>query len=59
MSRCRPRTPTCTSRAEAFATVKYHLQLTLEELDIERSLIMIILGFVDGAEVQVVDFQAP
>lgn len=44
---------------EAFATVRHHLHLTLEELDIERSLIMIILGFVDGAEVQVVDFQAP
>ena len=45
--------------AEAFATVKYHLQLTLEELDIERSLIMIILGFVDGAEPQVVSYQKP
>jgi hemoglobin len=44
---------------EAFATVKHHLQLTLEELDIERSLIMIILGFVDGAEVQVVNYSAP
>jgi hemoglobin len=44
---------------EAFATVKHHLQLTLEELDIERSLIMIILGFVDGAEVQVVNYEHP
>lgn len=39
---------------EAFDTVAHHLLLTLEELDVERSLIKIILGFVEGARSQVV-----
>lgn len=42
---------------EAFDTVAHHLQLTLEELDIERSLIKIILGFVEGARPQVVSWK--
>jgi hemoglobin len=39
---------------EAFDTVAHHLLLTLEELDIDRPLIRIIMGFVEGARVQVV-----
>jgi hemoglobin len=39
---------------EAFDTVAYHLRLTLEELDIDRPLISIIMGFVEGARSQVV-----
>jgi hemoglobin len=42
---------------EAFDTVGHHLLLTLEELDIERSLIKIIMGFVEGARVQVVGWK--
>jgi hemoglobin len=42
---------------EAFDTVAHHLLLTLEELDIERSLIGIIMGFVEGARVQVVGWK--
>jgi hemoglobin len=39
---------------EAFDTVAHHLLLTLEELDIDRPLIRIIMGFVEGARGQVV-----
>jgi hemoglobin len=39
---------------EAFDTVAHHLLLTLEELDIDRPLIGIIMGFVEGARTQVV-----
>ena len=39
---------------EAFYKVAWHLRLTLEELDVERPLIMIIGGFVEGARAQVV-----
>jgi hemoglobin len=39
---------------EAFDTVAFHLRLTLEELDIDRPLISIIMGFVEGARSQVV-----
>jgi len=39
---------------DAFSKVAWHLTLTLEELDVERSLIMIINGFVEGARGQVV-----
>jgi truncated hemoglobin YjbI len=39
---------------EAFSKVAWHLTLTLEELDIERSLILIINGFVEGSRSQVV-----
>lgn len=39
---------------EAFDTVAWHLKLTLEELDVDRPLIRIILGFVEGARSQVV-----
>jgi hemoglobin len=39
---------------EAFDTVAHHLLLTLEELDIDRPLIRIIMGFVEGARAQVV-----
>jgi hemoglobin len=39
---------------EAFSKVAWHLTLTLEELDVDRSLIMIINGFVEGARRQVV-----
>jgi hemoglobin len=42
---------------EAFDTVAHHLLLTLEEEDIERSLIKIIMGFVEGARVQVVGWK--
>ncbi len=42
---------------EAFDTVAHHLLLTLEAADIERSLIKIILGFVEGARVQVVGWK--
>jgi hemoglobin len=42
---------------EAFDTVAHHLLLTLEELDIERSLIKIIMGFVEGARPQVVNWK--
>ena len=42
---------------EAFDTVAHHLLLTLEEQDIERSLISIIMGFVEGARVQVVGWK--
>lgn len=34
--------------------VPWHLTMTLEELDVSRSLIMIITGFVEGARRQVV-----
>jgi len=39
---------------DAFTKVAWHLTMTLEELDVERSLIMIINGFVEGARGQVV-----
>lgn len=39
---------------QAFDTVAHHLLLTLEELDIDRPLIRIIMGFVEGARSQVV-----
>jgi hemoglobin len=39
---------------EAFSKVAWHLSMTLDELDIERSLSMIINGFVEGARSQVV-----
>ena len=39
---------------EAFDTVAHHLLLTLEELDIDRPLIRIVMGFVEGARGQVV-----
>jgi hemoglobin len=39
---------------EAFDTVAYHLRQTLEELDVDRPLISIIMGFVEGARSQVV-----
>lgn len=39
---------------EAFDEVANHLRLTLEEVDVERPLISIILGFVEGARPQVV-----
>lgn len=38
----------------AFTKVAWHLTATLEELDVERSLILIINGFVEGARRQVV-----
>jgi hemoglobin len=39
---------------EAFSKVKWYLQVTLEELDVDRPLIMIINGFVEGGRGQVV-----
>ena len=42
---------------EAFDTVAHHLLLTLEELDIDRPLIRIIMGFVEGARSQVVGWK--
>jgi hemoglobin len=39
---------------DAFSKVGWHLTMTLEELDVERSLIMIINGFVEGVRGQVV-----
>lgn len=42
---------------EAFDTVGQHLLMTLEELDIDRPLIRIIMGFVEGARPQVVSWQ--
>jgi hemoglobin len=39
---------------EAFDEVANHLRLTLEEVDVDRSLISIILGFVEGVRPQVV-----
>jgi len=39
---------------EAFDEVADHLRLTLEEVDVDRSLVAIILGFVEGARPQVV-----
>jgi hemoglobin len=39
---------------DAFDSVAYHLRLTLEELDVERPLISIIMGFVEGTRGQVV-----
>ena len=42
---------------EAFDTVAHHLLLTLEELDIDRPLIRIIMGFVEGARAQVVGWK--
>jgi hemoglobin len=41
---------------EAFDTVGHHLLLTLEELDVDRPLIRIIMGFVEGARPQVVNW---
>jgi hemoglobin len=38
----------------AFDKVAWHLKLTLEELDVDRPLISIILGFVEGARSQVI-----
>lgn len=38
----------------AFSRVAWHLTATLEELDVDRPLIMIINGFVEGARRQVV-----
>lgn len=42
---------------EAFDTVARHLLMTLEELDVDRPLIRIIMGFVEGARSQVVSWQ--
>lgn len=39
---------------EAFSKVQWYLRVTLEELDVDRSLIMIINGFVEGGRGQVV-----
>jgi hemoglobin len=39
---------------DAFDSVANHLRLTLEELDVDRPLISIIMGFVEGARSQVV-----
>jgi hemoglobin len=39
---------------DAFTKVAWHLTMTLEELDINRSLSMIINGFVEGVRGQVV-----
>ena len=39
---------------EAFTKVQWYLRVTLEELDIDRPLIMIINGFVEGGRGQVV-----
>ena len=39
---------------EAFSKVQWYLRVTLEELDVNRSLIMIINGFVEGGRGQVV-----
>ena len=39
---------------EAFSKVQWYLRVTLEELDVERSLILIINGFVEGGRGQVV-----
>jgi hemoglobin len=39
---------------EAFSKVQWYLRLTLEELDVDRPLIMIINGFVEGGRGQVV-----
>ncbi len=39
---------------EAFSRVAWHLTATLEELDVDRPLVMIINGFVEGARRQVV-----
>lgn len=39
---------------EAFTRVAWHLTMTLDELDVNRSLSMIIDGFVEGARSQVV-----
>jgi hemoglobin len=41
----------------AFDKVAWHLKLTLEELDVDRPLISIILGFVEGARSQVINPQ--
>ncbi len=40
--------------SDAFSKVQWYLRVTLEELDINRSLIMIINGFVEGGRGQVV-----
>jgi hemoglobin len=39
---------------DAFSKVQWYLRVTLEELDIDRPLIMIINGFVEGGRSQVV-----
>ena len=39
---------------EAFSKVQWYLRVTLEELDVDRPLIMIINGFVEGGRGQVV-----
>ena len=39
---------------DAFDSVAWHLRLTLEELDIDRALISIIMGYVEGTRSQVV-----
>ena len=39
---------------EAFTKVAWHLMMTLDELDVNRSLSMIIKGFVEGVRGQVV-----
>jgi len=39
---------------EAFSKVQWYLRVTLEELDVDRPLIMIINGFVEGGRSQVV-----
>lgn len=39
----------------AFDKVAWHLEMTLEELDVDRPLILIIKGFVEGARAQVVN----
>ncbi len=41
----------------AFSKVQWHLRVTLEELDVDRPLIRIIMGFVEGARSQVVGWK--
>jgi len=40
---------------DAFDKVAWHLRMTLEEEDVERTLIPIIMGFVEGVRGQVVE----
>jgi hemoglobin len=39
---------------DAFDSVAYHLRLTLEECDVERPIIHIVMGYVEGTRSQVV-----
>jgi hemoglobin len=39
---------------DAFDSVAYHLRLTLEELDVDRGIISIVMGYVEGTRSQVV-----